>query len=160
MNTGSQLSIDYHRSEPGSPIVFKTPSLPQAREEGGKENSERLAENSPVFKRPSSLCVRTPVGIVCEKCDNVTPGQDTHGDDDLDPRLQGEQVQGTGQKQTKQVLKSNAPTLAIPGQWRTARCPPDVSTAWPSTAPGQRSVSCTRSGSGDLGTRVSQLFPR
>ena len=40
------------RSEPGSPVT----------EEGGqgKEN-EMAVDDSPIFKRPSSLCVRTPV---------------------------------------------------------------------------------------------------
>ena len=64
-----ELNLNTRSSLPASPLVARqggAPPAPQGRE-GGKENSGREAvEESPVFKRPNSLCVRSPVKIPME----------------------------------------------------------------------------------------------
>ena len=58
-----ELNLNTRSSLPASPLVARQGGAPQGRE-GGKENSGREAvEESPVFKRPNSLCVRSPVKI-------------------------------------------------------------------------------------------------
>ena len=55
-------SMSFSKPSPGSPVVFKQPQ-PQCEAAKEKENGEE----SPVFKRPNSLSVRTPVKIPLEQ---------------------------------------------------------------------------------------------
>ena len=71
----------------------------------GKENLGGEEEGSPLFKRPSSLCVKTPVSLAPAPTSLLTnpTGKDSHGRLHFNPSLQGGQGKGSGEKSREKV---------------------------------------------------------
>ena len=55
----NNLNLNSSKSAPGSPVIFKHPPPPDNSGQGEKEN----VEDSPLFKRPNSLSVKTPTPV-------------------------------------------------------------------------------------------------